>query len=49
MILMSFMFASSTALFDPAYTYCIPGFIASYAYMYSLLKKLDLSNRAECG
>jgi 4-hydroxybenzoate polyprenyltransferase len=49
MMLGSFTLASATALFDPSFIYCLPGFVATYAYLFSLLKKLDLSNRAQCG
>jgi 4-hydroxybenzoate polyprenyltransferase len=49
MTLLAFTFASCTALFDPTYVYCLPGFIATYAYLFHLLRKLDLSNHAECG
>jgi 4-hydroxybenzoate polyprenyltransferase len=49
MMLLSFTFASSTALFDSSYIYCLPGFIATYAYLFNLLKKLDLKNPSECG
>lgn len=49
MMLGSFTFAASTALVDPSFIYCLPGFVATYAYLFYLLKKLDLSNRAQCG
>lgn len=49
MMLGSFGFAASTALVDPTFLYCLPGFIATYAYLFRLLNRLDLSNRAECG
>jgi len=49
MMLGSFTFAASTALVDPSFMYCLPGFVATYAYLFHLLKKLDLSNRGQCG
>lgn len=46
MILSSLILASSSAYFDPSYLACIPGFIATYGYLYYHLAKLDLNNRA---
>jgi len=49
MLLCSFLFASSTALVDPSYLYCLPGFTLSYLYLFYEISKLDIANREACG
>jgi hypothetical protein len=46
MTAISFALLSSTALIDSSYVICLPAFAGTYAYLFSLIDKIDLSNRA---